>query len=305
MFHLAVVVVSWNVRELLAACLRSLFADVERLGLEAQVWVVDNASADGTLDMVAEAFTAVHLVASQENLGFAGGNNVALREILHLSSSIPNYIWLLNPDTEVQPGATRALVAALDANPQVGVVGPKLVYADGSLQHSAFRFPGLVQLVFELFSLPPRFYDTSLNGRYPRRLYEGGVPFLVGHPLGASMTVRTEVISQVGLMDEGYRLYCEEVDWCWRMHKAGWRALCVPSARVVHYAGQSTVQVPISSFVHLWTSRARLYARHHGPVTWRLARALVRIGMRRWMRGASPDKVAACRQIIQVWGEAR
>jgi N-acetylglucosaminyl-diphospho-decaprenol L-rhamnosyltransferase len=305
MFRLAVVIVSWNVRDLLAACLRSLFDDVERSGLEARAWVVDNASADGTPDMVAKAFPAVHLVASQENLGFARGNNVALREIFHLPSPIPEYIWLLNPDTEVQPGATGALIAALDANPRVGVVGPKLLYADGSLQHSAFRFPGLVQLAFEFFSLPPRFYDTSLNGRYPRRLYKGEIPFLVGHPLGASMTVRTEAISQVGLMDEGYRMYCEEVDWCWRMRKAGWRALCVPGARVVHHAGQSTAQVPISSFVHLWTSRARLYARHHGPVAWRLARALVRVGMRRWMRGACPDKVAACRRIIQVWGEAR
>jgi GT2 family glycosyltransferase len=304
-FRLAVVIVSWNVRDLLAACLRSLFADAERAGLEAQVWVVDNASADGTPAMVAEAFPAVRLVASQENLGFAGGNNVALREISRLPSPTPEYVWLLNPDTEVQPGATGALIAALDADPQVGVVGPKLVYADGSLQHSAFRFPGLVQLAFEFFSLPPRLYDTSLNGRYPRRLYEREPPFLVDHPLGASMTVRHEAISQTGLMDEEYRMYCEEIDWCWRMRKVGWRALCVPGARVVHHAGQSTAQVPISSFVHLWTSRARLYARHHGPVTWRLARVLVRVGMRRWMRGASSDKVAACQQIIHVWGEAR
>jgi N-acetylglucosaminyl-diphospho-decaprenol L-rhamnosyltransferase len=205
----------------------------------------------------------------------------------------------------VQPGATAALLAALEADPRAGVAGAKLLYADGSLQQSAFRFPGLVQLVFEFFPLPPRLYDTSLNGRYPRRRYEAQAPFLVDHPLGATMMVRAEAVAQVGLMDEGYRMYCEEIDWCWRMRRAGWRALCVPTARVIHHAGRSTGQVPIPSFVNLWTSRARLYARHHGPLTRRLAQPLVRAGVRRRMRGASPEMTAACQQVIQAWEENR
>jgi N-acetylglucosaminyl-diphospho-decaprenol L-rhamnosyltransferase len=305
---LAVVTVSWNVRELLAACLRSLFADVEQSGLEAQVWVVYNASADGTPEMVAEAFPTVHLVASDENLGFARANNLALRAISRPSPLAPRpspYVWLLNPDTEVQPGATAALFSAMEAQPRVAVTGAKLLYADGSLQHSAFRFPGLMQLAFEFFPLPARLYETSLNGRYPRRLYEGESPFPVDHPLGAAMMVRAETIAQVGLMDEGYRMYCEEIDWCWRMRQQGWQVLCVPTAQVIHYAGQSTAQVPIPSFVNLWASRARLYVRHHGPLTRRLAKALVRAGMRRRMRGASTEIVTACRQVIQVWKEVR
>jgi N-acetylglucosaminyl-diphospho-decaprenol L-rhamnosyltransferase len=302
---LAVVIVSWNVRDLLTDCLRSLCADLTTSGLQADIWVVDNGSTDGTPGMVVEAFPQVHLIASPENLGFAAGNNVALREISNLQSPISRYIWLLNPDTEVQPGATAALLAALEADPRAGVAGAKLLYADGSLQQSAFRFPGLVQLVFEFFPLPPRLYDTSLNGRYPRRRYEAQAPFLVDHPLGATMMVRAEAVAQVGLMDEGYRMYCEEIDWCWRMRRAGWGALCVPSARVIHHAGQSTAQVPIPSFVNLWTSRARLYARHHGPLTWKLAQALVRAGMRRRMRGAVPEMATACQQVIQAWEQAR
>jgi len=305
MFHLAVVIVSWNVRELLADCLRSLFADVERAGLDAHVWVVDNASADGTPEMVAEAFPSVRLIASQENLGFAAGNNRALREISNLASQTPAYVWLLNPDTKVQPGATAALLSALETCPEVGMVGAKLLYPDGSLQHSAFRFPGLMQLVFEFFSLPARLYDTPLNGRYPRQLYDGATPFPVDHPLGAAMMVRADVLAQVGLMDEEYWMYCEEIDWCWRIRKAGWEILCAPAAQVIHHAGQSTAQVPTSSFVNLWISRARLYARHHGPLTRRLARALVRAGMKRRMRGASSEMVAACRQIIQAWEAVR
>jgi len=305
MSRLAVVIVSWNVRDLLTDCLRSLCADLATSGLQADIWVVDNGSTNGTPGMVAEAFPQVHLIASPENLGFAAGNNVALREISNPKSQIPKYIWLLNPDTEVQPGATAALLAALEANPRAAVAGAKLLYADGSLQQSAFRFPDLVQLAFEFFPLPPRLYDTSLNGRYPRRRYEAQAPFLVDHPLGATMMVRAEAVAQVGLMDEGYRMYCEEIDWCWRMHRAGWRALCVPAARVIHHAGRSTGQVPVPSFVNLWTSRARLYARHHGPLTWRLARALVRAGVRRRMQGASPEMAAACQQVIQVWEEIR
>ena len=302
---LAVVIVSWNVRDLLGTCLQSLFTDIKQSSFETQVWVVDNASADGTPEAVAEAFPTVHLIASDENLGFVRGNNLALREITNPQSQSPRYVWLLNPDTEVQPGATATLVAALEDDPRAGVAGAKLLYADGSLQHSAFRFPGLIQLAFDLFPLPTRLYDTPLNGRYPRRLYQGEAPFAIDHPLGASMMVRTEAIADVGLMDEGFWMYCEEIDWCWRMRTAGWRAYCAPAARVVHHAGQSSAQVRIPSLINLWTSRARLYARHHGPLTRWLARRTVRAGMRRRMRGASSDMVAACRQIMQIWDDVR
>jgi GT2 family glycosyltransferase len=216
----------------------------------------------------------------------------------------PPYIWLLNPDTEVRPGAATALISALKAHPSVGVAGAKLLYGDGSLQHGAFRFPGLLQLFFELFPLPARLYETQLNGRYAQHLFDGMTPFPIDHPLGASMMVRGEAVAEVGLMDEKYHMYCEEIDWCWRMRRAGWGALCVPTAEVIHHAGQSTAQTPIPSFLNLWTSRARLYARYHGPTTWRIAQVILRAGMRRKMRNASPEMVAACRQVIQMWETA-
>jgi N-acetylglucosaminyl-diphospho-decaprenol L-rhamnosyltransferase len=283
---LAVVIVSWNVRELLANCLRSLFDDLAQSKLEAMVWVVDNGSTDGSPEVVAQAFPAVHLVVSKENLGFAAGNNRALRGISTLKSQIPRYVWLLNPDTEVQAGATAALISALESNPDAGVAGARLLYADGSLQQSAFHFPGLLQLAFDLFPLPARLYETSLNGRYPPRLYEGQAPFPVDHPLGAAMMVRAETIAQVGLLDEGFWMYCEEIDWCWRMRQAGWRALCVPTAEVVHHAGRSTGQVRGASFAALWRSRLRLYDKHYPPSKRRLAWRLVRLGMRWQMHQA-------------------
>lgn len=308
MSELAVVIVTWNVKGLLASCLRSLFADLDRSRLQAWVWVVDNASADGTPDLVRERFPRVRLVANDENLGFAAANNLVLDRLVLRSPAAdrPPFVWLLNPDTKVQPGAASALLSTFDTHPHAGVVGAKLLYPDGSLQHSAFRFPGLIQLAFELFSLPRRLYDTALNGRYPRRLYEGAADsFAVDHPLGASMMVRTKAVDDVGLLDEEYRMYCEEIDWCWRMRQAGWYARCAPAAQVIHHAGRSTSQVPLPSFVNLWSSRARLYARHHSALTWLLARAMIRLGMRRRMADAGPAMLEACRDVLRAWESAR
>jgi GT2 family glycosyltransferase len=299
--RLAVVIVSWNVRGLLAACLRALLTDLAQAGTEAEVWVVDNDSSDGTPEMVAEAFPSVHLVASEENLGFVRGNNLALREIAKREPEAADYVWLLNPDTEVQPGATLALLTAMEAYPKASIAGPKLLYPDGSLQRAAFHFPGLIQLAFDLFPAPARLYDSRLNGRYPRRLYQKEAPFFIDHPLGASMLVRAQAVAQVGLMDENFFMYCEEIDWCWRMQKMGWRVLCVPAAHVIHHAGQSSSQVRTASLINLWKSRALLYTRHHSAPKQRLASYMVRIGMRLRARGASSEIAAACQEIIQAW----
>ena len=301
--ELAVVIVSWNVRKLLKGCLRTLLDDIQLWELDAEVWVVDNASEDGSPEMVAEAFPTVHLIANSENLGFAAANNLALRQALQFEARGPDFVWFLNPDTEVHPGATSTLVSVLRDNPDVGIVGPKLLYGDGSLQQSAFRFPGLTQLAFDLLPLPDRLYDTRLNGRYPSRHYSGEEPFEVDHLLGAAMMVRMETILDVGLMDESFWMYCEEVDWCWRMKEAGWRALCVPAARVIHHAGESSGQRPAPSFVNLWTSRAQLYSRHHGALKRCLASRFVRSEMRRRLDDASSEMESSYKDVIRAWEE--
>jgi len=301
MAQLAVVIVSWNVRELLRAGLQSLLSDLEASRIDANVWVVDNASTDGTPELVTSSFPLCHLIVSPINVGFAAGNNLALQQILGTPVRPPEFLWLLNPDTRLRKGATRALLDGLSAVPHAGIAGAKLLNPDGSLQHSAFRFPGLLQLAFELFPAPARLYGTALNGRYSTKLYADSAPFFVDHPLGASMLVRTSAVQEVGLLDDQYQMYCEEIDWCWRMRRAGWQAVCVPSAEVIHYGGQSTSQAPIPSFINLWTSRARLYSTYHGPVVRGLARTMVRWGMHRRMQGASPEMITACKEVISVW----
>jgi len=278
MRDLVVLIVNWNVRELLRTCLNSVLIDLASSGLEAKVWTVDNASSDGSPEMLRTDFPQVRLVASQENLGFAGGNNLALRQID--ATDPPRHTLLLNPDTEIRPGTLRTLFDFMENHPQVGVAGARLYYGDKSFQHSAFGFPGLWQILFDLYPLPGRLYQSRLNGRYPRRWYERGEPFPVDHPLGAAMMVRWQVIRQVGFFDQDFHMYCEEIDWCMRIKQSGWKIYCVPKAEITHYEGQSARQIRAESIVNLWRSRRRLYDKHYNPIKNWLAKRLVRAGMR-------------------------
>jgi N-acetylglucosaminyl-diphospho-decaprenol L-rhamnosyltransferase len=276
---LGVIIVSFNTRDLLGRCLDSLITDLAMAGLaESQIWVVDNASSDGSAAWVAEHHPDVHLIALAANVGFTAGNNVVLAPWLAAPATCPDWIWLLNPDTEVRPGAIQALMAALVADPHTAVAGPRLIYPDGRFQPSAFRFPGLMQTALDLVPVP-RLMDSPLNGRYPQSRYAAGQPFAVDFALGACLLVRGSAAYAVGPLDEGYFMYCEEIDWCRRFHRAGYRTLCVPAAVVVHHAGASTRQFRGPMFVQLWQSRLRYFARNEGPIRRRLLAGTVRLGL--------------------------
>ncbi len=290
MTELAIVIVSWNVKELLRNCLISVLADMAAGHVSTEVWVVDNASSDGSAEMVRHDFPSAYLIAGEQNLGFAGGNNAALRAIgftdtpgarQSATTDLPQVVLLLNPDTEVHPGALKTLVEFFRGTPQAGIAGARLVFGDGSFQHSAFAFPGLWQLAIELLPVPGRLIESTLNGRYPRARYHHKEPFLIGHPLGAAMAVRREAIEQVGLLDEGYHMYVEEVDWSKRIVSAGWRAYCVPEATVTHFGGQSTGQIQTQMFTALWASRYRFYGKYYNNTMIWAARQIVRLGMQR------------------------
>lgn len=293
MTDLAVIIVTWNVRDLVRGALKSLYDDLQSHGPQAtSVYVIDNASTDGTAQMIAREFPQVNLIASDENPGFGAGNNFVLRQIgfgSALSSDLPRAVYLLNPDTITQVGATSTLYNALMSDSQLGLVGAQLEYEDGSFQHSAFHFPGLRQLWVEFFPAPGRFYESAFNGRYPRALYESGQPFSIDFPLGATMMLKREVIEQTGMFDEQFFMYCEEIDWAWRIHKAGWHVACVPAARVTHLEGKSTKQIRPQSIVNLWHSRLKLYRKHYPTWKYVLARRIVALGMQRKKRQASQN----------------
>ena len=282
---LAVITVSYNTRDLLADCLASVLASLAQSGLAGEVWVVDNASADGSAAMVSQRFPQVRLIAHDQNLGFAGGNNLALQRMGFRPSGQQvqgmNYrhVLFLNPDTRVGGDALGTMARFLGETPAAGAVGARLVHGDGSFQHSAFAFPGLAQIFLDLFPLHHRLLDSRLNGRYPRALYEAGQPFRVDHPLGAAMMVRTETLARVGGFDERYFMYCEEIDLCRRIKSAGWEIYCLPQAEIVHLVGQSTRQFRDRMYVALWRSRFLMFETHKGAAFRWAARRLVHLGL--------------------------
>lgn len=281
---LSVVIVSYNTRELLRGCLDSVLADLDSR-VKHEVIVVDNASADGSAAMIRDSFPQVRLLANSQNRGFAASSNQAIQK------SSGQYVVLLNPDTLVRKGALESLMALLEERRDAGVVGPKLLFPDGSLQHSAFTFPTLAMIFLDFFPLHHRLLDSRINGRYPRGLYERAEPFPIDHPLGAALMVRRAVIEEVGLLDESFFMYCEEINWCLRIKEAGWRIFCIPRAEIVHHVGQSTRQFREEMYVELHRSRYRLYQKHYGAGFRRVARWLVALGV--WSQGLRARWAAA------------
>jgi N-acetylglucosaminyl-diphospho-decaprenol L-rhamnosyltransferase len=279
---LSVVVVSYNTRDLLRACLTSVISTMSSTA-NYEVFVVDNASLDGSAAMVKDTFPRVRLMANRENRGFAAANNQAIRE------STGQYVILLNPDTLVMDGALERMAKFMEGHPNVGAVGPRLVFPDGSFQHSAFSFPTLPMIFFDFFPLNHRLINSRLNGRYARALYDAGDPFPIDHPLGAGLMVRRRTIEEVGSLDERFFMYCEEIDWCMRIKEAGWQIFCFPRAQIIHYVGQSTKQFRAAMFVELHKSRYRLYEKHYSRSFLRMARLVVNVGLayrRGWDRWA-------------------
>ncbi|MGB1286274.1 MAG: glycosyltransferase family 2 protein [Aggregatilineales bacterium] len=314
---IVIIIVTWNVQTLIIDALQSLSDDLSTTDLSYEIVVVDSASSDDTVQTIRENFPDVTMIASATNLGFAGGNNAGMRypgfdDENRSPEELPRAVYLLNPDTITKPGATKILFDALFADEKTGVVGAQLSYEDSSFQHGAFMFPGLQQLWVEFFPTPGRFIESEFNGRYPRSLYDAGQPFEVDFTLGATMMLKREVILQTGMFDEGFFMYAEEVDWAWRIQKAGWKIYSVPQAHVVHLSGQSTKQAKPRSLRNLWESRLRLYTKHYPAWKLSIAKLLVRRGMARKISQFQQDSslnnedrnalIDACKQIIKLAG---
>ncbi len=274
---LSVVIVSWNTRELLAQCLASIVAsDSPRAdGLSLEVVVVDNASADGSAQMVRQRFPAVRLLANTENVGFARANNQAI------PCCSGRHVLLLNPDTVVAPGALTALVTFLDEHPRAGAAGARLINADASLCPSCQPAPSLPREFWRLFHLD----DLWPLSRYHMERWDTTTPREVEVAGGACLMLRRETLDQVGLLDEDYFIYSEEVDLCYRLRRAGWQLWWVPQAIVTHYGGQSTRQVARAMFLRLYQGKVLYFRKNHGRGAAHLykglllAAALTRLGL--------------------------
>ena len=245
----SILIVSWNTRRLLLDCLQSIDASPPRLDYE--IWIVDNASGDGSAQAVRERFPGAQVIDSSTNLGFAGGNNLAAQ---HAQGQ---YLLLLNPDTVVHPQAIDRLVAFLEATPEAGAVGPRLLNPDSSPQISTYRTPGLFLEAWRLSDLDRLFPLSYYAGSHPK-------PFMVEVLGGACILVRSEIFQSLGGFDANFFVYSEEVDLCLRIRQAGWRLYHLPGAKVVHYAGQSTRQARDPMFLELYRNKVRFFQKHYG-----------------------------------------
>ena len=264
---LSIIIVSWNVAPLLSACLDSILGapDVAlhdgRLFLgqhPVDVWVVDSASSDGSAAMVRSRYPQVNLLASDTNLGFSAGNNLALQ---HCTG---RYALLLNPDTEIVGDALSSMVDYMERHPEIGVLGPQLRYPDGTLQSSRRRFPTL-GMAFMESTLLEQWWP---NNRWARAYRFADEPDDVIQPVdwvtGACMLVRRKAFERVGLMDEALFMYSEELDWCRRLAEDEWRVIYYPCAVVIHHEGQSAAQVAAARDIYFHSSKVHYFRKHHG-----------------------------------------
>jgi N-acetylglucosaminyl-diphospho-decaprenol L-rhamnosyltransferase len=253
---LSVVIVNWNVRDLLRTCLRSVLAEA-RPDFTVEAIVVDNGSHDGSVEMLREEFPTVVLIANTRNRGFTGGNNDGL------AVARGRVVMLLNPDTEVRAGALGALVSYLDTHPEAGAAGPQLLNPDGSVQSSRRRFPTLATALFESTWLQP----LAPRG-VPRDYYvldrRDDETCAVDWVTGAALAVRREAFERVGGLDERFFMYSEELDWCRRIRQAGWQIVYLPQAQIVHHEGKSSEQAVPARHINFQRSKVLYFEKYHG-----------------------------------------
>ena len=286
----SIVVVSFNTRALLRDCLASLQAETQ--GIEHEVFVVDNHSGDGSPEMVEREFPRVRLLRSDTNLGFAAANN---RAFAHCSG---RYVVLLNSDAFLNQGALRLALDHMDARPQAGLAGARLVGRDESWQPSARMFPSLLNEFLSLSGLSMRYRHSRLFGRQDRTWADPMEPAQVDWVPGAFAIIRREALQRVGYFDEAFFLYYEEVDLCRRFRDAGYEIWYWPDIVVLHLGGESSKTVESLSMsksgaqLTLWRMRSEFlyYRKHLGSLAWSV-KALEQTW--HWLRGRknsrSPD----------------
>jgi hypothetical protein len=267
---LSIIIVNWNTRDLLAQCLQSVYDTTSNLDFE--VVVVDNASTDGSQEMVRQEFPDVRLIANTENLGFAKANNQAIRR------SRGRYVLLLNSDAFVRENTIEHMVAFMDGHPEAGMAGCKLLYEDGRLQPSCSTFPTLFTEFCIATGLDKLFPKSPLFGKYRMTYWDFDDVREVDVILGAFMLVCATAIGEVGLMDEGYFMYSEEVDWCYQFKEKGWKIFFYPHVEALHLWGGSIRQIRIEMLIQMYRSRIAFFRKYYGRQSANLLKLIVGFG---------------------------
>ncbi len=302
-WDVSIIIVNWNTRDMLRDCLASIYAQTQ--GVSFEVIVVDNASSDGSVAMLREEFPNVVLIENPDNRGFAAANNQAM------AIARGRYVLLLNPDTLVRGDAIHKSVVFSDQDGSYAVIGIRNESQDGSLQRNCFRFASVLNLSISALGFHEAFPGSRLWGRERLSWWDYRDTREVDCVAGCYMLVRRDAIHEVGVMDETYFMYGEEMDWCWRFHRHGWKVVYYPDATILHYGGAASSQNAAAMRVAQRQSLLRFIEKREGRLAGIAARGIltgagiVRLGyyLLRWMLGpghARPRSRQKLRQAVTM-----
>lgn len=246
---ISVVIVNWNTKDLLLDCLKSVFETIRDISFE--VWLVDNASMDGSVSAVRKSYPSVLVIQNDRNLGFAAANNLASRKMGG------RYALLLNTDTVLTEGAIKTLLDFMESTPQAGLACGQLLNSDGSKQNSIANLPSLLGLV-----LNETILRILVPKKFPSKRKDYSSPLEIDSCIGACMIARKKAMDDVGLLDERFFFFLEETDWALRMKRAGWKIYFVPGAQIFHHQGQSVGHGARSRKI-FYTSRYAYFRKWH------------------------------------------
>ncbi len=261
--NVSIVIVNWNTKSILRDCLKSVYEQTKDISFE--VIVIDNASADGSVDMIKSDFPKVILIENKKNKGFAAANNQGI------ARAKGRYVLLLNPDTMILDNAIAKTVRFADLHPDAAVIGSRVLNVDGTLQPSCFMFPSLLNMILSSTYLYKLFPRSKFFGRERMTWWDRNDVREVEVVTGCFMLIRRDAIDQVGMMDEQFFMYAEETDFCFRVKQAGYKNIFTPDAEIIHLGGQSTEQVKKAMTIQKRKSILQFIKKHNGPHVYRIA----------------------------------
>lgn len=282
MIDVGIVIVNWNTVDELERCLETVFASQGDFNY--RVVVVDNASTDGSPERVRQNFPEVDVLALDENLGYPKGNNVGLRHLGYhgkgeVDADAPQYALLLNPDTEVPPDSLYQMLQFMDSRPDIGIAGPKLLTPDGSLDKACRRgFPTPLVSFYHFAGLAKLFPKNERFGRYNMTFADSNQELEVDSVVGAYLQIRKEAIADIGLLDEVYFMYAEDIDWCYRVKQAGWKVWYYAPVTVFHIKRAASSKSAKAQF-EFWRAMLIFYRKHYRKSTPILVHALILLAL--------------------------
>jgi hypothetical protein len=258
MLDLSIIIVNWNTQDILRDCLRSIYEQgCER---DIEVIVIDNASTDGSVEMVKKDFPQVTLIENSRNLGFARANNIGI----HQSSG--RYICLVNSDVIVLNGCIEKLISFMDNHPAAGMVGPRILNQDRTLQPSCRHFPTIWNNLCQALGLNKLFPKSRFFSETFMNYWAHDIVQKVDVLSGCFWMVRREALNKVGLLDEDFFIYGEDLDWCRRFHHAGWDIIFYPNAETIHTGAASSNNDPIRFYIEMQKADLHYWQKHHGSI---------------------------------------